>query len=84
MKVIRHIGPEMNGARKYLRTVWFVAAALMGIVVLKLFFVDLANTDTLERVISFVSVGLLMVLVGYFAPVPPRVESEPDDEAPVT
>jgi len=66
------VGGMWIGARKYLRIVWFIAAGLMGAVVLKLFFVDLANTDTLERVVSFVSVGLLMVLVGYFAPVPPR------------
>ena len=66
------------GARRGLRTLWFCAAALMGAVVLKLFFVDLANTDTLERVISFLSVGLLMVVVGYFAPAPPRAISAPD------
>jgi len=59
-------------ARKGHRLAWFCAAGLMGLVVLKLFFVDLANTNTLERVISFVSVGVLMVIVGYFAPVPPR------------
>jgi uncharacterized membrane protein len=72
------------GARKHLRIVWFVAASLMGVVVLKLFFVDLANTGTLERVISFVSVGLLMVLVGYFAPVPPRASAHKHQAASTT
>ena len=60
------------GAKTHRRVLWLAAAILMGVVVLKLFFVDLANTNTLERVISFLSVGILMVVVGFFAPVPPR------------
>jgi uncharacterized membrane protein len=48
----------------------------MGVVVVKLFLVDLGNTDTLARVVSFLGVGLLLLVVGYFAPVPPRTELE--------
>jgi uncharacterized membrane protein len=69
----------ITGARLARRTLWFAAATLMACVVGKLFFVDLANTDTLERVISFLGVGLLMVLVGYFAPVPPRQHHASDE-----
>lgn len=65
--------------RRGSRAVWFAAASLMGIVVLKLFTVDLANTGTMERVVSFVSVGVALMAVGYFAPVPPRDESAPSD-----
>ena len=49
----------------------------MTIVVAKLFLVDLGNTDTLARVVSFLGVGLLLLVVGYFAPVPPRAAPKP-------
>jgi uncharacterized membrane protein len=41
-------------------------------VVVKLFLVDLASHGTVERIVSFVVVGLLMLVIGWFAPVPPR------------
>ena len=54
------------------RTMWVMGAALLGVVVGKLFLVDLARLGGLERIVSFVGVGVLMVVVGYYAPVPPR------------
>src|SRR5690606_13251 len=62
------------GARRAQRVVWLVGAALMTVVVAKLFLVDLGNTATLGRVVSFLGVGLLLLVVGYFAPVPPRAD----------
>ena len=44
----------------------------MAVVVLKLFAVDLGNTGTVERIVSFIGTGLLLLVVGYFAPAPPR------------
>jgi len=58
--------------RRAFRVVWICGAALMGLVVAKLFVVDLSGIGTLERIVSFVSVGLLMLLIGYLSPVPPR------------
>ncbi|CAN5401606.1 DUF2339 domain-containing protein [soil metagenome] len=49
---------------------WMLGAALLGLVVLKLFFVDLSNAGGVERIVSFVGVGLLMVAIGYLAPYP--------------
>jgi uncharacterized membrane protein len=46
-------------------------AGMMGIVVVKLFLVDLAGTGTVARIASFMSVGLLMLLAGYVSPLPP-------------
>lgn len=60
------------GARRGQRALWFAAAALMGLVVLKLFLVDLGNSGTVERIVSFIGVGLLLLVVGYFAPAPAR------------
>lgn len=64
------------GARKAQRGIWLVGAALMGLVVIKLFLVDLGNSGTIERIISFIGVGALLLVVGYFAPVPPRQQEE--------
>lgn len=53
-----------------MRCSWWSGAFVLGIVVLKLFLVDLANGGSIARVVSFVGVGLLLLLVGYFAPYP--------------
>lgn len=60
------------GARRSQRTIWMAGAALMTLVVAKLFLVELGNTGTVTRVVSFLGVGILLLVVGYFAPVPPR------------
>jgi uncharacterized membrane protein len=59
-------------ARSGQRQVWIVSAALLAVVVLKLFVIDLAAQDTIERIVSFTGVGLLLTFVGYFSPIPPR------------
>ena len=62
------------GARSRRREIWLAGAALMGIVVAKLFIVELGSAGTVGRVVSFLGVGSLLLVVGYFAPVPPRAE----------
>ena len=62
-------------ARLGTRTVWLVGAALMGVVVLKLFLVDLSDRGGIYRIVSFIGVGILLLLVGYFAPVPPKTKT---------
>jgi uncharacterized membrane protein len=59
------------GSVKRLRTLWIIAASLLGVVVAKLFLIDLAQLSTIAKIGTFLVVGLLLVLVGYFAPVPP-------------
>ena len=66
------------GARNTNRWVWLGGTGLMGLVVLKLFIVDLGNTGTVARIISFLGVGALLLVVGYFAPAPPRQVAESD------
>ncbi|WP_422087699.1 DUF2339 domain-containing protein [Variovorax sp.] len=66
------------GHSRRVRTLWVAGAALLGVVVLKLFFVELADRGGLFRIVSFIAVGALLLLVGYFAPVPPKRE-EPQD-----
>jgi uncharacterized membrane protein len=60
--------------RRGLRIVWLCGAALLGVVVAKLFMVDLSSIGSIERIVSFVGVGLLMLVLGYFSPLPPAVE----------
>jgi uncharacterized membrane protein len=61
------------------RVVWLTGAGLLGVVIAKLFLVDLSHVGTVERIISFVGVGLLMLIIGYFSPLPPAVEpGEPE------
>jgi uncharacterized membrane protein len=66
------------GHARRVRALWIAGAALMGVVVLKLFFVDLADRGGLFRIISFIVVGVLLLVVGYFAPVPPKKNEAPE------
>ncbi len=59
------------------RVRWSVGAALIGVVVIKLFVVELGNSGGLARIISFIGVGVLLLVVGYFAPLPPRRAAAP-------
>lgn len=64
----------VTAVRRRMRTAWIIGAGLLGIVVAKLFLIDLASHGTVERIISFVAVGVLMLVIGWFAPVPPRID----------
>lgn len=65
-----------TAAKKHWRIVWLVGAALMVIVVAKLFLVDLSKSGTLARIASFLTVGALLLVTGYLAPLPPRRSQE--------
>lgn len=62
--------------RRGLRSLWIAGAGLMAVVVGKLFLVDLSNVGGIERIVSFIGVGLLMLVIGYFSPVPPKKMEE--------
>ena len=72
------------GVRMVRRAVWVAGASWMAVVVAKLFLVDLRNLTALGRVVSFIVVGVLLLIVGYLAPVPPAApdESEEPSEDP--
>jgi len=57
--------------RRALRPLWFAGACLVGAVVIKLIAIDLSGRGTVERIVSFVAVGLLIMLIGYLTPMPP-------------
>lgn len=58
--------------RRTRRGLWQIGAALLSLVIIKLFLIDLSNTGSVERVVSFLGVGVLVLIVGYFAPLPPK------------
>jgi uncharacterized membrane protein len=57
-------------ARRAMRLPWMVGAALLAAVVAKLVLVDLSATGTVTRIVSFIGVGVLMLVIGYVAPLP--------------
>ena len=61
--------------KRGLRALWFVGAALLAVVIAKLALIDLSNTGTVARIVSFIGVGIFCVVIGYFAPVPPRAQA---------
>ena len=62
----------VGGNRSGRRSRWLTGATLMAVVVVKLFLVELGNSGGIARIVSFIAVGLLLLLVGWFAPVPPK------------
>jgi uncharacterized membrane protein len=68
------LGAMVIATRRAMRPLWLTGAGLMAVVVAKLFLVDLSGIGTVERIVSFIGVGLLMLVVGYFSPVPPKLE----------
>jgi uncharacterized membrane protein len=59
-------------SRKAKRELWIAGAGLIAVVVVKLFLVELSHSGTVERIVSFMVVGVLLLVLGYFAPVPPK------------
>jgi uncharacterized membrane protein len=80
------MGLMVAGHRIVRRPPWLAGAGLLALVVVKLFFVDLAGQGTIERIVSFVGVGGLLLVIGYVAPVPPAAGARRGrgDEAFVT
>jgi len=63
--------PALAGAS---RAAWMVGAGLLAAVVLKLLIIDLSGTGTVTRIVSFIGVGVLMLVIGYVAPPPGKEE----------
>ena len=75
------LGSMITGIRSVNRRRWMIGAGLMALVVAKLLFVDMGNSGTLARIVSFLGVGAMLLVVGYFAPAPPKqIASKTDEE----
>ena len=74
----------LHGHRSNERHVWFVGAGLIAVVVVKLFLVELGDSGGIARIVSFIVVGILLLLVGYFAPIPPKLQISAAEKEEIT
>ena len=77
------LGLMVAAHRRRLRSAWMLGAGLLAVTLVKLFLIDLSNRGGSERIIVFIAVGMLMLVVGYFAPIPPAKPAatpEPDPQ----
>jgi uncharacterized membrane protein len=58
--------------RRASRMFWFIGGALLAVTVVKLFLFDLSHVTGIERIVSFIGIGSMLLLIGYFSPLPPR------------
>lgn len=69
---IAGVSAWVAGSRRRSWGLWLAGAIGMGLVLLKLIAVDRQYVGNLAGIVSFMVVGLLLVLVGRIAPTPPR------------
>jgi hypothetical protein len=65
------IGHIIGGSKWSWRKVWIAGAVLTVVDVAKLLILDLAGTGAVTRIISFFIAGLLLLFIGWAAPLPP-------------
>ncbi|MDR3386301.1 MAG: DUF2339 domain-containing protein [Rudaea sp.] len=70
------IAAMLLGKYRGSRAVWIGGGALMGVVILKLLLIDRQHLQALPAIIGVLVVGVLLIGVGYFAPVPPRARGD--------
>jgi uncharacterized membrane protein len=70
------IAAMLLGKYRGSRAVWIGGGVLMGVVILKLLLIDRQHLHDLPAIIGMLAVGVLLIGVGYFAPVPPRNAGE--------
>lgn len=61
--------------RKKSRSQWFIGGALLAVVIAKLFLIDTSLSSGLLRALAFIGVAILILLIGYFSPLPPKKNS---------
>lgn len=64
------------GHRYSFRKIWYSGQLIQITVIIKLIFVDIQETDGLLRAFAFIGIALLMLLIGYLAPIPPKQGDE--------
>jgi uncharacterized membrane protein len=65
------------GSKRGSRTLWLAGAVLMGVVLAKLILIDRSHMGNIPGIVSFLAVGVLLTVVGYFAPSPPPAQTAP-------
>ncbi|OBU11390.1 DUF2339 domain-containing protein [Morganella psychrotolerans] len=63
----------ISATRYHKRYLWLAGAVTLTVVIIKLFVIDMNQSSGLARAIAFIGVALLILVVGYFSPLPPKV-----------
>lgn len=66
------LGLMLFAHRRALRYNWLVGAGLLVVVVINCCSSICRRRKEWERIVTFIAVGLLMLVIGYFVPLPPR------------
>lgn len=66
------IAAMLLGSRRHLRQTWFAGVGLLGIIGIKLLFLDLGQASLATRTVTLLGMGGLILIAGYFAPAPPK------------
>lgn len=66
----------LQATRRRSRQGWLCGAVLLGIVIIKLMLVDSAGGGGLARAVAFIGVAILVLIIGYFSPLPPKAGEE--------
>ncbi|WP_337016346.1 DUF2339 domain-containing protein [Leclercia sp. AS011] len=66
----------IHATRRASRQAWLCGAVLLGVVMVKLMLVDSAGGGGLSRAVTFIGVAILVLIVGYFSPLPPKTGDE--------
>lgn len=66
----------LRATRRCSRREWLCGSVLLGIVIVKLMLVDSARGGGLARAVTFIGVAILVLIVGYFSPLPPKAGEE--------
>lgn len=66
----------LHATRCHSRREWLSGAVLLGIVIVKLIVVDSAGGGGLSRAVAFIGVAVLVLIIGYFSPLPPKAGDE--------
>ncbi len=73
------ISAMILGNKKGWRLLWLAGMSLMLLDIAKLFFIDLTRMETVWRIVAFMGVGLLLILVGGYAPLPTAHKTTEDE-----
>ena len=64
------------GTRRSNRSIYILGGTLMLVVIIKLWVIDFQNNETVFGIASFLGVGLMLLSVGYYSPMPPKPATE--------
>lgn len=64
----------VTATQRAARMPWWIGGALLIVTVAKLFLLDLSFVRGVERIVAFIGIGVLLLLIGYFSPLPPKAK----------